>query len=238
MLQSKISIGIPIPNRLFTMDEVQKLLKEITGADIHGKIFSYRIINLPERSHYALMTQEMYEQSLERMKLKGLHYLQFFPIKEPRTEEPDIIAVDPEINGFDESKFIFVDTTFDVTDVDRTIVVRETDGTLRTANPEEHDRMNRIFFEKPSRPVNEPPLFKDPWLQVFSKFILLWILIYQLDKHLCRTIFDRVVQSKKFSILHSTRHYGPFVFYLLINNNIAPLLNYYGSRAKLELYFL
>lgn len=48
--------------RLFTMDEVQKLLKEITGADIHGKIFSYRIINLPERSHYALMTQEMYEQ--------------------------------------------------------------------------------------------------------------------------------------------------------------------------------
>lgn len=51
------------------------------------------------------------------MKLKGLHYLQFFPIKEPRTEEPDIIAVDPEINGFDESKFIFVDTTFDVTDV-------------------------------------------------------------------------------------------------------------------------
>lgn len=85
---------------------------------------------------------------------------------------------------------------------DRTIVVRETDGTLRTANPEEHDRMNRIFFEKPSRPVNEPPLFKDPWLQVFSKFILLWILIYQLDKHaLCHIeiiIFYKLQISSRF----------------------------------------
>jgi len=42
---------------------------------------------------------------------------------------------------------------------DRAIVVREPNGRLRTALPEEHFRMNRIFFDKPDRPVREPPLF-------------------------------------------------------------------------------
>lgn len=46
------------------------------------------------------------------------------------------------------------------------MVVRETDGTLRTATVEEHDRMNRTYFAQPERPVNEPALFKNPSLKV------------------------------------------------------------------------
>lgn len=42
---------------------------------------------------------------------------------------------------------------------DRTVVVREPNGRLRTALPEEYFRMHRIFFDKPDRPVHEPPLF-------------------------------------------------------------------------------
>lgn len=45
-------------------------------------------------------------------------------------------------------------------------MVREVDGTLRTATPEEHDRMNRVYYEKPNRPVDRPPVFSDPYLEV------------------------------------------------------------------------
>ena len=38
-------------------------------------------------------------------------------------------------------------------------MVREPNGRLRTALPEEYFRMNRVFFDKPDRPVREPPLF-------------------------------------------------------------------------------
>ncbi len=49
---------------------------------------------------------------------------------------------------------------------ERTVVVREVDGTLRTANVEEQYRMNRIFYQRPARPVNPPAVFADPHLQV------------------------------------------------------------------------
>lgn len=102
-------------------------------------------------------------------------------MKEPRTEVPTILAQDKEIANFDESKFVFTDITFDATDQvriinllaavaisfqDRIVVVREIDGTLRTANPEEHDRMNRVYYEQPNRPVFPPAVFSDPDLQV------------------------------------------------------------------------
>jgi Mitochondrial 28S ribosomal protein S22 len=47
------------------------------------------------------------------------------------------------------------------------IVVREADGMLRTANPEEHDRMNRIYYPQKDKPVFEPAVFSDPHLTVF-----------------------------------------------------------------------
>ncbi|VDK40409.1 unnamed protein product, partial [Anisakis simplex] len=99
------------------------------------------------------------------MKDEGKHFLQFVPLKEPRSETFTVLAEDKEIADFDQSKFVFTDVTFDATDQDRTVVVREPDGVLRTALPEEHDRMNRIYYEQPNRPVFEPPLFSYPHLQ-------------------------------------------------------------------------
>lgn len=46
--------------------------------------------------------------------------------------------------------------------------MRETDGTLRSATPEERDRMTRVYKGHQYRPVYEPPLFRDPYLQVTS----------------------------------------------------------------------
>ncbi|KHN85112.1 28S ribosomal protein S22, mitochondrial [Toxocara canis] len=230
--------------KIFTNSEVQKLLGELTGLDLEGKIFASRRIERQERSHYALMTDNMFAQTVERMKEEARHFLQFVPIKEPRADTFTVLADDKEIAGFDESKFVFTDVTFDVNDQDRTVVVREPDGILRTATPEEHDRMNRVYYQQPNRPIFEPPLFTYPHLQNAldrdeHEFVLDWACyFYEPDDpafvKLCRTVYDRTVAEKKFSLLYSTRHFGAFVFYLVLNGNIPPLLNHFGAQGSLS----
>lgn len=55
-------------------------------------------------------------QTLDKMREEARHFLHFVPVKEPRSEKIDILSKDDEIAGFDNSKFIFTDITFDATD--------------------------------------------------------------------------------------------------------------------------
>ncbi|KHJ82559.1 hypothetical protein OESDEN_17747, partial [Oesophagostomum dentatum] len=151
--------------KLFINADVQRLLTELTGMDLEGKVFKTRRTEIQQRSHFALMTDERLAETMEKMKSEARRFLNFVPLKEPRSQEVTILSRDPEISGFDNSKFVFTDITFDATDQDRTVVVREVDGTLRTATPEEHDRMNRTYYEKPNRPVFPPAVFEDPYLE-------------------------------------------------------------------------
>jgi hypothetical protein len=131
-------------------------------------------------------------QFMAKLSERAEPFLQFVPLKEPRPNRADTLAVDPIIAGQDTYKMVFVDISFDTSiqvrpelevfqlygfmfvkpcgkmatlyknnqcSKDRTVVIREPNGRLRTALPEEHYRMDRIFFEQPDRPVKEPPLF-------------------------------------------------------------------------------
>ncbi|TKR93628.1 hypothetical protein L596_008044 [Steinernema carpocapsae] len=229
---------------LFINPDVQSLLKQLTGMELE-KVFAQRKIDRQERPHYALMTDQMYENTLDKMRRDAVHFLQFVPLKEPRGEKFfEVLSVDPEISKFDESKFVFTDITFDATDQDRTVVVRESDGTLRTATPEEHDRMNRIYYEQPHRPVVPPAVFSDPDLQNVlnenrHEFVMDWACwYYQPDDpafvKLSRTIFDRTLAEGKFDALYSTRHFGSFVFYVALNGDLPPLLNFYAEKGNLH----
>ncbi|MFH4974765.1 hypothetical protein AB6A40_001474 [Gnathostoma spinigerum] len=227
----------------FTNAHVQSLLKDLTGLDLAGKIFAHRKVEKRERSQYALMTNEMYEETLNKLSEEARHFLQFVPVKEPRKRTYEVLAEDSEIAMFDDSKFVFTDITFDATNQDRTVVVREPNGVLRTATYEEHDRMNRLFYEQPSRPVFPPPVFSDPYLQKAldenkHEFVLDWACyFYEPDDpdfvSLSRTIFDRTVADEKFDNIYSTRHFGAFAFYLALNGKIPPLLNYFGRKGDL-----
>ncbi|KAK0425059.1 hypothetical protein QR680_009009 [Steinernema hermaphroditum] len=215
---------------LFINPDIQSLLKQLTGMDLESKVFAERKIGRQERSHYALMTDKMYQN--------------FVPLKEPRGEGSfEVLSVDSEIAKFDESRFVFTDITFDATDQDRTVVVRESDGTLRTATPEEHDRMNRIYYEQPHRPVVPPSVFSDPALGNAlnlnrHEFVMDWACwFYQPDDpefvKLSREVFDRTMKAGKFDVLYSTRHFGSLVFYVVLNGDLPPLLNFYARRGKL-----
>lgn len=41
-----------------------------------------------------------------------MNFLQFVPVLEPRCSTPIILANDPEIKGFDNSKYVFTDLSF------------------------------------------------------------------------------------------------------------------------------
>ncbi|CAI2342518.1 unnamed protein product [Caenorhabditis sp. 36 PRJEB53466] len=229
--------------KLFVETDVQKLLMDLTEIDLENKVFRPRRTSIQQRSHFALMTDERLEKTRERMREEARRFLQFVPVKEPRQESVQVLSKDVELQDFDTSKFVFTDITFDATDQDRTVVVREPDGTLRTANPEEHDRMNRTFYQKPNRPVNPPPLFTDPYLQDAldkneHEFVLDWACwFYEPDDpsyiRLSQLVFDRINESNKFRVITSTRHFGPFAFYLALNDNIPRLLNYFGGLGRL-----
>uniref|UniRef100_A0A7E4WAL9 28S ribosomal protein S22, mitochondrial n=1 Tax=Panagrellus redivivus TaxID=6233 RepID=A0A7E4WAL9_PANRE len=229
---------------LFIDPRVQALLTKLTGLDVEGKIFTERLVDHAERSHFALMTDSMLENARAAMRERATRLLQFVPVKEPREETFSILAKDPQLEGFDSCKYVFTDITFDATNQDRTVVIREPDGTLRTALPEEHDRMNRVYYEQPNRPPVAPAVFKDPALKDAldadrHEFVLdfaCWF--YEPDDpefvRLSHIVFDRTVAAGKFDILYSTRHFGAFAFYLVLNDNIPPLLNHYGSTGRLS----
>uniref|UniRef100_A0AC35U8V2 28S ribosomal protein S22, mitochondrial n=1 Tax=Rhabditophanes sp. KR3021 TaxID=114890 RepID=A0AC35U8V2_9BILA len=238
----KISDKIDVEG-VFLKEDVQELLKKLTGLNAEGKIFSDKKVHKMERSHFALMTEESYQDTIKKMEDKGAHFLQFVPLKEPRPNKSKILEKEEGIAGFDESKFIFTDITFDATDQDRTIVVRETDGTLRTATPSEHDRMNRMYYEKPNRPVLEPALFSGDDLKKAldtdkHEFVLDWACwFYEPDDPnfvaLSKQVFDQILLAQKFDILYSTRHYGPFLFYCALNKEYIRLLNFFGREDRL-----
>jgi hypothetical protein len=48
--------------KVFIDKDVQALLYRLTGLDLHGKIFRERNIAKQERSHYALMTDKMFQE--------------------------------------------------------------------------------------------------------------------------------------------------------------------------------
>uniref|UniRef100_A0A158R3S9 28S ribosomal protein S22, mitochondrial n=1 Tax=Syphacia muris TaxID=451379 RepID=A0A158R3S9_9BILA len=248
-IQRSFSADNPMPllkgnnvERMFTNAEVQKILLRLTGVNLE-KIFAERVFDRQERSHFALMTKEMYDENIEKMKVEAKHFLQFVPIKEPRETKLEVLSKEPAIASFDNSKFVFVDITFDATNQNRTVVVRETDGTLRVATPEEHDRMNRVFFAQPDRPVNKPHLFEDPYLaEALNRNEHEYVLDYACyffepdDPEfvkLYRDVFDRTISKSNFDLLRSTRHFGPLVFYMVINNRIDPILNYFASTGSL-----
>ncbi|GMS86009.1 hypothetical protein PENTCL1PPCAC_8184, partial [Pristionchus entomophagus] len=48
-----------------------------------------------------------------------------------------------------------------------------------------------------------------------------------------RTIFDRTSDSGRFDGFHSTRYIGNLAFYLALNGNITPMLNWFGGKGKI-----
>jgi len=133
---------------VFYDTEVQGLLKTLTGLN-QQKIFRTRNVgeNI-ERSIYQFVTEEELQNMQKEFEQKAEMKIQMPPVMDERVNSGRVLEEDPHLVGFDVTKFVFTDITYGVSDRERIIVVRDIDGTLRTAECEEQDRINQTYYPR------------------------------------------------------------------------------------------
>eukprot|EP00043_Microstomoeca_roanoka_P001392 m.32427 g.32427 ORF g.32427 m.32427 type:complete len:348 (-) comp10786_c0_seq3:294-1337(-) len=171
-----------------------------------------------------------------------------FPETEGLDEDYDIpestvISKDPECGNrrFD---FVFVDTSDSATNTNRTIRIRQRDGTLRTATREEREQYNQEFFALPHKRKGRPDVCKNENLPILFKSNMHKLALDLAIKHLhpyqhdYRDIHERVyrdvVETGRFHALQDSAHWPAFVRWLIRTNQIHILVNtlFKSSRFK------
>jgi len=229
---------------LFFDSEVQNLLSRLSGLN-YEKVFQLRKLGKdPERPIYQFMTEEELEESMAEINQKAMKKLAMPPVMEERPTATRVLEKDELLAGFDTSKYVFTDISFGISDRSRIIVVRETDGTLRTSNWDEQDRLNQTYFPRDGRRHYVPAMFETDQLKTIlepSKYE------YVLDRNClqfepdhpiyirtCNTVYDHINEHRNFDSLHSTRHYGPMVFNFCCNKQLDELLAHLIWNDRLE----
>jgi len=230
---------------VFYEGEVQQILKTLTGCNVQ-KVFRARKEGMEtKRSVYQFVTQEELDQLQEEYLKKADMKLQMPPVMEERVSVAStILEEDPLLTGFDNSKIVFTDITYGVEDRERLIVVRDIDGTLRTATWEEHDRMNQIYYPREECKHYVPAMFEPDNLKALmgpEKYE------YILDRNCgqfepdhpdyirtAELVYNHINEHKHFHALESSRHFGPMVFYLCWNRQIDDLLVHFIMSKNLE----
>ena len=105
------------------------------------------------------------EEAQAEIRAKAEVKLHMPPVMEEREVVSRVLEEDPDLVGFDTCNYVFTDITFGVSDRSRVVVVRQPDGKLRTANWEEQDRLNQIYFPTEGRKHYTPQMFEPDNLQ-------------------------------------------------------------------------
>ncbi|CAG0879576.1 unnamed protein product [Darwinula stevensoni] len=246
------AVGDPLP--LFLQPEMQILLKRLTGLDLEKVFAAQKNERRRKPPTYSFMTKAQYEQLLAQYLKDGQKFLQMPPVMRARKEINEVVSVDPELKGYLKGKFVLTDITYGISDRRRMIMVREPDGTLRKARWQERERMNQIYFPKPHRWPRMPRMFEDENLKRLSHSNLVNQAALENEKYLfildrvchqfepddpdyirvVETTYEHVNANGKFEVLHSTRHFGPFVFYLARIKRIDDLLIHYLEIRELS----
>jgi len=230
--------------KLFFDRDVQSLLTKLTGLSFDKVFHRRKLGKKPQRPIYMFMTEEELEEARDVAKNKAEKILMMPPVMEERTMSSKVLEEDDLLTGFDTSKYVFTDISFGISERARIIVIREPDGTLRTANWEEQDRLNHTYFPREGRRHYEPAMFDTDNLNSIlepSKYE------YVLDRNClqfepdhpvyirtCQTVYEHINENRQFDVLHSTRHYGPMVFNLCWSKQIDDLLAHLIWNDRIE----
>ncbi|KAM3932615.1 small ribosomal subunit protein mS22 isoform 2-T2 [Leptodactylus fuscus] len=216
----------------FTDPDVQNILKKVTGLNLE-KVFQ-PVKQESKPPVYKLMTQQQYEESLQKAAVVAQQYLEMPPMLNEREPIDEVLAVDEILDGTETAKLVFTDITYSTPHRERFIVVREPNGVLRKATWEERDRMIQVYFPHKGRKMVAPPVFREENLK----------LMFQQDRHeevLNRCLvqfepdaaeyikvrnqtFEDIDRQGKHDLLRSTRHFGGMVWHLCSLKNIDGLL--------------
>ncbi|XP_060829818.1 small ribosomal subunit protein mS22 [Bombus pascuorum] len=222
------------PAPFFFNEHVQELLTTLTRIN-YEKVFAARIDGTPlEVPQYSFMTDEELQEARARLAVKARKRIQMPPVVKIRSDEVEVLAKEPELQGYEQHNLVFTDISFGKNNRNRLIVVRESNGTLRQATCNERHRMNQIYFPINGREIHTPQMFFHPYLSDLLdkgefEFILdRACLQFEPDDpeyhRVTKEVYSYVDKLNKFDVLRSTRHFGPLVFQLAWENNIDKLL--------------
>ncbi|CAH0557079.1 unnamed protein product [Brassicogethes aeneus] len=223
------------PAPLFFNKEVQSLLKSLTRVEV-AKVFKKRKLGEKRLGdpEFKFMTQEQLDVKLKKAQQKAEELLQIPPVLAVHAQKNKVYSQDPALQGLESSRFVFTDITFGVKDLDRLIVVRELDGTLKDAEWELRNRVNHVYFPRSGRSLKPPRVFEDGYLEDLLnrreyEFVL-DLACSQFEpnekdyQRVTSIVFQHLSDNDGFDLLRSTRHFGGLVFFLVWNKSIDNLL--------------
>lgn len=187
-----------------------------------------------ENARFEFLTDEQLKQEMEKMHKKAADLLQFPPAVAVRKPVDKILSSDPALIGYETSKLVFTDITFGLKDIDRLIVVRDPDGTLREADWNVRDRMNQVYFPRAHKQLKVPHLFNGNYFEELldrkEYMFILDLACQQFEpddpdyQRVVSITYQYINDNNEFEIIRSTRHFGSFTFFLVRNKMIDNLL--------------
>nr|CAD7398600.1 unnamed protein product [Timema cristinae] len=171
---------------------------------------------------------------LKEFEDKANEKLQMPPVVKIRKDEQKVLDIDPALQGYSDAKFVFTDITYGLSNKERLVVVRDPDGTLREASMQEHCRTSQLYVPMLGRQLTPPPMFQEEYLKLLLeqgeyKFILDRACVqFEPDDpeyhRITQATYDHIDNCHKYETLRSTRHFGPFAFYLAWHKQIDNLI--------------
>ncbi|KDR11447.1 28S ribosomal protein S22, mitochondrial [Zootermopsis nevadensis] len=222
------------PAPVFFNANVQQLLKKLTRVDLRTVFRTKRYGVALKTPEYKFLTAEELNMVMKEAQEKAEQKLQMPPVVKAHVDEPEVLSYDYELQKHSETKFVFTDISFGISDVERTIVVRDLNGVLRKATPDERLRMNETYFPKPGRKIRMPHMFEKEYLKrlldqgkyefVLDRACLQFEPDQPIYQDITATTYEAVDTARHYSSLRSTRHFGPFAFHLAWNRCIDNFL--------------
>lgn len=232
-------------DKIFLRSDVQTLLKNLTGYDL-SKIFKTGFNPQMRNSKMELLSQEQLDRENVNAEKKAKMLLQMPPFLEPRDNKETVLFEDERLNPINllGTKYITVDISMNIPSKHRSIVVRENNGKLRLAGHAEREKMLQVYFPKAGKAMTLPKLFEPLQLEECIKLKMYLLVLNKAcnnyepnDPEFLRVtyrIYSHINETREYDVLHSTRFYGPMVFYLVYNKNLANLFTYYLEAKNIN----
>ena len=103
------------PSELFFRNDVQNLLHKMTGRDYDIIFRASMLGHKLQPPRYDLLTNEEVDKLMAKTEIEASKKLKMPPLLEERRPINKILAKNPELQGFDTSKYVFTDISYGLT---------------------------------------------------------------------------------------------------------------------------
>lgn len=224
----------------------RELMHSLTAMNI-SRVFQARPKPI-SRPTYHFLTADEVKTKFEGALRTARRLLLMPPILPIEKDNVQVLAKDPAIQGYMDTKMIFIDTSYNLKDRERRVLVRHPNGVLESGDQLTRRRMIETYFPFKGRNIVPPAMFTgEHLLRVLDEgkyeFLLNRCIVqfepYEKDFHRVTSItYQHINTAKAFESLRSTRHFGPMAFFLawhkLIDNLVIDCINRDYLRNSVE----